>query len=240
MSGEQDQKSQADQPVPAVSPQGVEESPREAAPPDHSPSPTTRRIELYGAVVNTLTLIALTVYTCFVHDQLVEMRAANKSSEASTRETLESTEKALKIGQRPWIVDGSTHGMTVTLGKDRSVRFYIKNAGRSPALDVRPFGCSVLGGVLTDDFKIASQAECAPRPVFAIIGPGEDHWISIDLPFEDSELRQIQSGKRKLWILSGATYSDQFGESHHSEFCALGSPESGAWSTCETRKSKAN
>ena len=110
----------------------------------------------HQAVQNWLLLLNLFAFGYYVH--LIQVQNA-------------STERQMKVGARPWIVDDLTQKTDVTIGPRLTASrlyVYLKNSGNSPAVDVVPFACIVLGN------PIKNGDTCEDRvPAVAVIGDGK-------------------------------------------------------------------
>jgi|SRR5882672_1529792 len=104
-----------------------------------------------------------------------------------------------------------------------------ENGGNTPAFNVSSLATTesiVDGSNPKFIFKAltGSKASIAPRGTF-------DEQVFIG-PQTPTQIAQIRTGKRKIYVVGRITYSDVFNTAHHTEYCMMLVPETGEFVGC--------
>lgn len=142
-----------------------------------------------------------------------------------------------RLSQRPWVVVDQLSGSssTIALGSTMTIPIIWKNSGQGPARSVRLFNGYVsrptqtpLPSIWTFDGGSSSN-----HSTTAIVGPGAQATLVLDLAFDAEHLDQIRTGQRTLNLIGWATYLDVFNQKHWTTFCAVYLPNQQAFDICE-------
>ena len=169
-------------------------------------------------------------------DSLAKLADANKTMADAAVQSLKRNERAFRVSQRPWLsMDDAADldGKPPFVGNKSSIVVVsLKNTGHSPALNVHLRSCSVFRS------KTPGYEECPPNVRDAIvIGAGSKGWVQLKIgPFSDDDLAALKSRAKHLWILTLATWSDQFGTTYHANFCSVVNPDTETFVNCESGK----
>jgi len=163
---------------------------------------------------------------------------AAKISAVNSGRAVSSADRNLQISLKPSLSPDGIFGSTNLAARqrvvfsDKPIKIYVfmKNTGQSPA-SVRDFACGMLA---TEPLPF--EIEC-PRMEYVgehLYETGGEHWLSIDIPaFSQDDLEAIKTNKKRLYVIFGASYKDQFGNSYHSDYCMMNSPtDDGSWPDC--------
>jgi hypothetical protein len=132
--------------------------------------------------------------------------------------------------ERAWVTVDSIEAFKLDPVLPERIRVWLKNTGRSPAINLRVNGCwlSVAGsGDLPIDYK-------CPDPTFSsmeFLGAGAEYFLDFAVtPRLVDDLPKIVSGELRLLIVGEATYADSFGRVHHTRFRRIRSNSGDWWS----------
>ena len=167
-----------------------------------------------------------------IQESLTEARNANTAIAGQFR-----------LAERPWLTRGSivmhdSRGNeidTFSVNAPGRVRMTLENTGRSPALNVKGYGC-VMRRPSQDD---PTRDECpAALPSDYGIGVGGLFALESDpIAYTVEQLVGLAGGTDQIWFFWGATYDDQFGNSHESHLCSQWSSRNPAIVGCPPGKS---
>jgi hypothetical protein len=140
----------------------------------------------------------------------------------ATRGAFEFTEASFRIEQQPWLTFfgvGLPIDPPIVIAPDKMIEFkvHLINSGKTPALDVRPFGCSTFGAT-----QALKETVCPPLQMdgVTVMAPGATQFVLVGFgPYTSTQLDLIKSGTLVYSTIVGAHYSDQFGSDHFSRFC---------------------
>ena len=163
------------------------------------------------------------------------IRAADaaKTSAENSSKSITQAQRQFQIGGRPWVLDDDIGGHGAPpdiIGTTKStVLAWFRNSGRSASINVRTFACYVFGKALAD------KVQCPPTPgIIPYIGVDGTQWVALEVgPYTETEISELKSGAKHLWILTGGTYRDQFGHRYViPDACRVLSPDFGKWIAC--------
>jgi hypothetical protein len=214
-------------PLPHAQPDVEAPKPTETSPESYGnqgkpKQPPLNRYERWSLVVNTLTMIAVSVYAYFAWGQWVSLI---DQGNFSIRQ-FETTE-------RPWIAPLGISRHRLEANQPFSFTLESRNTGKSPGFSFHSFVEGVQGNPPHDDVQRMTFPEnnlCdnlpAPPPDGPMILPGAGYAMDYgsDLLPEPVQFEAIHSGSVGLYILGCLRYTDTFSKIHHTKFCYFYSP----------------
>jgi hypothetical protein len=163
---------------------------------------------------------------------------AARISAVNSGRAVSSADKNLQISLKPFLSPAGilcssnvTAKQPVILSaKPTTIYVFLKNTGQSPA-SVRDFACGFLSAE-----PLPFEIECPRREYFGehAYETGGQHYMSIDIPaFSPDDLEAVKTNKKRLYVVFGASYKDQFGNSYHIDYCMMNSTaDDGSWPDC--------
>jgi hypothetical protein len=160
-----------------------------------------------------------------VTDATIAARAAEKTAIAAELQAKTSTE-ALHRANRPWVgLFGSLQTVVPLtfndVGARSEIKFKIKNAGNSPAIDTAPLLIFSVGPARGDPRQYVSgiPREFFHAPIGIPLLPGDmREWPVSLIEAPRHQFSLAPSGNVSVWLSGYFGYKDEFGSNHTSHF----------------------
>jgi hypothetical protein len=156
---------------------------------------------------------------------------------SATKQSIEASIENFRLDQRAWLGYRAV-GILEPITAHRPLRMVlsIKNTGKTPALKVREStttaGPNKPNAVIPGpSFKEKANGSIDSQ---AVVQPDGELTIPVDYPKDISQpfIDAIKAGVTTIYIVSKVTYSDVFGRTHYTTFCAELSATLNAFSEC--------
>lgn len=171
--------------------------------------------------------------TTEIKDALNRVATSMDDSVSQSREALNQTIEVARSEQRAWVGAECCKG-DLEVGKPFDVSVYLKNSGRSPAIEFRAWA--------TAEPKKAGEKPTFTRfatrtPSRGILVPNAVYKIDVN-PAKGKDMGEvpvqaIKTGKIKIYIYGRANYKDIFGRPHWVTFCSYFTTD-GKYIVCDT------
>jgi hypothetical protein len=168
------------------------------------------------AFVALLQFIGIAIQAWFLRKSFIATKLAAEAAKTSA----DVAEKMLTLGERAYLVVDGFSKPTLGLGEKLQVKCSIINQGRTPATIIRIF-----------ENKVQIFDEIPHPPVYdtgmtikRFVGTGFENRVPMDFMETDkiteNEFEGIMRGKLKVFVYRKFNYTDIFGKTHETGFCA--------------------
>jgi hypothetical protein len=150
-------------------------------------------------------------------------RRAMESSAAQSKAALDASITSSQLDQRPWVTISRfelVHALDV--GKTVEIKYFLQNAGRTPALDVVAQSMVWLWAPPSEEPMMTKFSE-PTRGSVLILAPSATSSATRSDPWSPGEIvvRSYMEKRRNLFIHARVLYRDIFGVRHWTTACAF-------------------
>ena len=167
-------------------------------------------------------------------DSMKTLADANKAMADNSAKSLTHATMQFRLSERP-VLGGNgisaTYGrQSVISGKRDSVLVYIRNTGRSPAINCQLSICFVFGSP-----PLPQGIRCPTRVAsITTIGAASSQYGPITAgPFSQADQDAFRTGEKRAWVLIRGDYFDQLGERYTIDTCYTLLPNPEMWVHCD-------
>jgi hypothetical protein len=176
-----------------------------------------------GGGIGLLTLLAAGAAAFFARNAAIHTeRGANAAGEAVER-AIEANRLTIGFNQqqlRAYVGcedSAINHGRFLD-GSDAFARFWLRNRGQTPALEVRSVARAELATVSPERHKIYFRGKSRTEPANGVIWPSGANIQSFSLDLPSGAMTQVAAGRLYLIVAGIISYRDIFGKRHLSTF----------------------
>jgi hypothetical protein len=155
----------------------------------------------------------------------------------ATRDANELTRRNIEISQRAWMVISGAQDFKLTPLTPATIKFELKNVGRTPATYVYTMSLST-GKRAADPFVfsyVTADTEKVEITSQSVVGP--DQPLTLNIKVRGASTEQVNAIREKismLYVYGYVEYWDEFGTKRGLTWCHTYKPETGTWWYCPT------